>query len=580
MAENNQENNEQRDIPTEDFSYEKELRTDLDDDTPDKPKGMALHTKILLGLLVGVGGGLIVNWTLGGSNPNVVWFIENFTRPIGQLFLNLLLMIVVPLVFASLVVGVAGIGDIRKLGRIGLKSFAYTLIISAISVVIGLGLANTIRPGERIPPDIAAQLKEKFSGGARSSVESAIAVGAASKGFASTTERYLVKIDALVAQTTQNPEEAAKFAVDAREFSQKAKTFSNEAQASLKTSGAFLSEADKFTKEADKIAARPDLLAEAAKDFSADTKRFAGDVRRAISSEDTALMSVVKTIVPSNVFNSISGTSPNMLHIMFFALIAGIAVTLLPAPVSAPFVGFMESLFAITSKIIDIIMKFAPYAVACLIFNNIAQFGLDLLQSLAWFVATVLLGLGLHFFGVYSLSLWFLSKINPLEFFKRIRTVIVTAFSTSSSNATLPTALRVSHENLGVPKEINSFVLTVGATANQNGTALYEGVTVLFLAQLAGFDLTLGQQLMVVYLAILGGIGTAGVPSGSIPFIIGILAMIGIDPALIAIILGVDRILDMCRTTLNVVGDLTAATYVARSEGFELLKTDENKGIG
>lgn len=467
--------NEKDQIPPDD--YERELTTDLDDDTPDKPKGMPLHTKILIGLLVGVLGGLAINWTLGGTHPNVVWLVSNITQPVGTVFLNLLLMIVVPLVFASLVVGVADIGDIRKLGRIGLKSFAYCLIISAISVVIGLGLANTIRPGERISPEIATQLKEKFS-----------------KGAVTATEAQ---------------------------------------------------------KQA----------AESAK-------------------SDSPLMQAVKTIVPSNVFNSISGASPNMLHIMFFALIVGIAITLLPSPVSAPFVGLMESVFAITSKIIDIIMKFAPYAVACLIFNNIAQFGLDLLQSLAWFVVTVLLGLGLHFFGVYSLSVYFLSRINPLEFFKRIRTVIVTAFSTSSSNATLPTALRISHENLGVPKEINSFVLTVGATANQNGTALYEGVTVLFLAQLAGVDLSFSVQLMVVYLAILGGIGTAGVPSGSIPFIIGILAMIGIDPALIAIILGVDRILDMCRTTLNVVGDLTAATFVARSEGFELLKVREDSGIG
>ena len=466
--------NDKDQIPADD--YERELETDLDDKTRDKPKGLALHTKILIGLLVGVVGGLAVNWSMGGTHPNVVWFVSNITQPVGTVFLNLLLMIVVPLVFASLVVGVAGIGDIRKLGRIGLKSFAYCLILSAISVVIGLGLANTIRPGERVSPEVATQLKEKFSGGAASAT-------AAQKQAA----------------------ESAK--------------------------------------------------------------------------SDSALMQAVKTIVPSNVFNSISGASPNMLHIMFFALIVGIAITLMPAPVSAPFVGLMESVFAITSKIIDIIMKFAPYAVACLIFNNIAQFGLDLLQSLAWFVITVLLGLSIHFFGVYSLSVYFLSKINPLEFFRRIRTVIVTAFSTSSSNATLPTALRVSHENLGVPKEINSFVLTVGATANQNGTALYEGVTVLFLAQLAGADLTLSTQLMVVYLAILGGIGTAGVPSGSIPFIIGILAMIGIDPALIAIILGVDRVLDMCRTTLNVVGDLTAATFVARSEGYELLKPQENAGL-
>jgi DAACS family dicarboxylate/amino acid:cation (Na+ or H+) symporter len=458
-------------------AYERDMATDLDDKTPDGPKGMALHTKILIGLLVGVFGGLAANQFIGGSEERVTWFIANFTGPIGTLFLNLLLMIVVPLVFSSLIVGVAGIGDIRKLGRIGLKSFVYCLIISAISVVIGLGLANTIRPGDRIDPDVKAQLEQKYSGDAKGRTDA-----------------------------QKKADEAAK--------------------------------------------------------------------------ADSPLMQAVKTIVPKSVFNSIAGENPNMLHIMFFALIIGVAITLLPAPVSAPFVSVMESLFAITSKIIDIIMKFAPYAVACLIFGNIAVFGIDLLKSLGWFVATVLLGLGLHFFGVYSLSVWFLSKINPIEFFRRIRTVIVTAFSTSSSNATLPTALRVSHENLGVPKEINSFVLTVGATANQNGTALYEGVTVLFIAQLAGVDLTLSVQLMVVYMAILGGIGTAGVPSGSIPFIIGILAMIGIDPALIAIILGVDRLLDMCRTTLNVVGDLTAATFVARSEGFELLKTPEAEGVG
>lgn len=453
--------------------YEKELTTDLDDETRDKPKGTPLHWRILAGLAVGLITGLIVNyWSGGDSNPQLKSFIKNFTEPIGQLFLNLLLMIVVPLVFSSLVVGVAGIGDIRKLGRIGAKSFAYCLIVSAISVVIGLFLANTIRPGEKINPETKAKLEEKYKGDAVKRVED-----------------------------QKKADEAAK--------------------------------------------------------------------------NDSALMSVVKTVVPKNVFNSISGENPNMLHIMFFALIIGIAITLLPSRVSAPFVSFMESTFAITSKIIDLIMKFAPFAVACLIYNNVALFGLDLIMSLGWFVLTVLLALGIHFFGVYSLSVALLSRINPITFFSRVRTVILTAFSTSSSNATLPTALRVSEENLNVPKEINSFVLTVGATANQNGTALYEGVTVLFLAQLAGVQLDFATQLMVVYLAILGGIGTAGVPSGSIPFIIGILAMIGVNPALIAIILGVDRILDMCRTTLNVVGDITAATFVARSEGFPLLDNEK-----
>lgn len=272
-------------------AYERDMATDLDDKTPDKPKGIALHTKILIGLLVGIGGGLIANQTLGGSHPNVTWFISNITQPVGTLFLNLLLMIVVPLVFSSLVVGVAGIGDIRKLGRIGLKSFAYCLIISAISVVIGLGLANTIRPGEKVSPEIAAQLKEKYSSGAAT-------------------------------------------ATDAQK-----------------------------------------KAAEAAK-------------------ADSPLMQAVKTIVPKSVFNSIAGENPNMLHIMFFALIVGIAITLMPAPVSQPFVSVMESLFAITSKIIDIIMKFAPYAVACLIFTNIAVFGLDLLALSA--------GLSSRFFWVWD----------------------------------------------------------------------------------------------------------------------------------------------------------------------------------
>ena len=452
--------------------FERRIATDLDEETPDKPKGMALHNKILIGLAVGVIAGITVNEVWGGDHPRVVWLVDNFTQPVGQLFLRLLLMIVVPLVFSSLVVGIAGIGDIRKLGRVGLKSFGYCLIISAISAIIGIGLANTIKPGKRIDEATSLALQQRYASDASKSVEAA---------------------------------------------------------------------------------------------------------NQAKSATPKPLMSVVETIVPKNPLYAVAGKEdPNMLHVMFFALVIGIAITLLPVTVTEPVLRVLEGVYEITAKIIEMIMKFAPFAVACLLFNNTARFGLDLLQALAWFVITVLVGLALHMFGVYSLSVYFLSRISPLEFFRRIKTVMLTAFSTSSSNATLPTALRVSEQNLGVPQEINSFVLTVGATANQNGTALYEGVTVLFLAQLAGVELTLAQQLMVVYLAILGGIGTAGVPSGSIPFIIGVLVTIGVNPALIAIILGVDRILDMCRTTLNVTGDITAATYVARSEGYELLKPHES----
>src|SRR6185503_6250149 len=262
-------------------------------------------------------------------------------------------------------------------------------------------------------------------------------------------------------------------------------------------------------------------------------------------STDAPLLKVVKTIIPTNIFYAVGRETPDMLGLMFFALFFGICLTMVPTDRAAPLLAVLESIFAATEAGIQIVMRLGPYAVFCLLFTMTARFGFDLLLSLGWFVTTVLLGLALHMFGVFSLSVALLSKINPIDFFRRIKTVMITAFSTSSSNATLPTALRVSEENLGVPREINSFVLTVGATANQNGTALYEGVTVLFLAQLAGIHLSLSTQLLVVCLAIIGGVGTAGVPSGSIPFIIGVLVTVGIDPALIAIILGVDRILDM-----------------------------------
>ncbi len=431
----------------------------------DERRKKPLHTRILIGLLVGVVAGVAVNAAWGGDHPAVRWVVSNITEPLGQLFLRLLLMTVIPLVFSSLAVGVAGIGDIRKLGRIGLKSFVYTFAISAISVVIGLTLANTIRPGKRLSAETATELQQRYGVDASRQVE----------------------------------------------------------------------------------------------------------VSQSEAKSDSVLMKVVKTLVPANPVAAVAGETPNMLHLMFFTLVLGVAITLVPDEITAPLVKGLEGLYAVSAKIIDLIMKLAPYAVACLLFTNTARFGLDLLQALGWFMVTVLAGLALHMFGVYSLALMVFSRISPLEFFRRIKTVMLTAFSTSSSAATLPTALRISEENLGVPRSINSFVLTVGATANQNGTALYEGVTVLFLAQLAGVDLSLGQQLLVAYLAILGGIGTAGVPSGSIPFIVVVLATIHVNPALIAVILGVDRLLDMCRTTLNVTGDLTVATYVARSEGYPLL---------
>jgi DAACS family dicarboxylate/amino acid:cation (Na+ or H+) symporter len=199
-----------------------------------------------------------------------------------------------------------------------------------------------------------------------------------------------------------------------------------------------------------------------------------------------------------------------------------------------------------------------------------ARLGFDIIVVLAKYVGVVLLGLAIHQFGVYSILVRVLARMSPITFFRKIREIMIVAFSTSSSNATLPTALRVTEERLGVPREISGFVLTLGSTGNQNGTALFEGVTVLFLAQFFGVSLGVPEQIQVVLMSILAGIGTAGVPGGSLPLIVLVLQSVGVPGEGIGVILGVDRLLDMCRTTVNVTGDVAAAAYVARSEGYAL----------
>ena len=375
---------------------------------------------------------------------------------------RLMLLLVVPLVASSLVLAVTGMGDLRKVGRMGLRCLGLALLFSACSVVIGLLLAGTLRPGERLDPRVAARMQESHG------------------------------------------EEAGR-----------------------------------------RAAAAPSL-----------------------AQAQAPLMTLVQGFVPTNIFASLSKDPPDMLGLMSFSLFLGVLLSLIPSATAAPVVAFAGGVYAAVTKGIGLALRLAPLAVFCLLFGMTARFGFAMLPSLGWFVGAVLLGLLLQAGVVYSLALALLARVSPLGFFRRIQPVMATAFSTSSSNATLPTSLKTSQEALGIPKPVGDFVLTIGATANQNGTALFEGVTVLFLAQLAGADLSLGQQLMVVYLAVLGGIGTAGVPSGSIPFVIAVLATVGVNPALIAVVLGVDRLLDMCRTVVNVGGDLAMAACVARSQGW------------
>jgi len=444
--------------------FEREVVSDLDEQTDDRAAARhrtPLHVRILIGLVAGAVLGGAGRALLGPDAPALAWAVRHIAEPAGQLFLRSLLMTVVPLVVSSLIVGVAGIGDVRRLGKVGARTVGFCLVISIVSVGLGILLANTVRPGARLDPGTRDLLMTQY--------------GDASKQTAPP------------APTGESP-----------------------------------------------------------------------------------MMSFARTLVPANPLESMARSTPDMIGIMFFSIVFGAALTLVSRESAAPVLALLSGVFKVIAKVIDMVMKVAPIGVACLLFTMTARFGFGFLISLGWYVLTVLAGLAIHTFVVYPIALRFAAGVSPVEFFRRVRTVMLTAFSTSSSNATLPTALRVSELNLGVPREIGAFVLTVGATANQNGTALYEGVTVLFLAQLAGVDLTLAQQLMIVYLAVLGSVGTAGVPSGSTPFVVAVLVTIGINPALIAIILGVDRLLDMCRTVVNVVGDLAATVYVAKKEGATL----------
>lgn len=259
-------------------------------------------------------------------------------------------------------------------------------------------------------------------------------------------------------------------------------------------------------------------------------------------------------------------TGGGILAVMVFALLFGIALSACKPEESKPVLDFLRGLFAAALVINGWAMRLAPVGVACLIFTVVAKLGFDLVQTLGGYILLVVGGLLLHLLGTYSIALKVLARTSPLEFFRQIRAVIITAFSTSSSNVTLPLSLRTAEENLGLPPKVSRFVLTLGASANQNGTALYEGITVLFLAQVFGVDLTLAQQVTVALLCVLAGIGTAGVPGGSLPLVVGVLVGIGVPGEAIAIILGVDRILDMCRTVVNVTGDLVCAKIVAHWE--------------
>ncbi len=269
-------------------------------------------------------------------------------------------------------------------------------------------------------------------------------------------------------------------------------------------------------------------------------------------------------MIPSNVITA--AAENQILPVMVFALIFGIGMVMAKSKATDQLQETLQGLLEVMMKLINAVIKLAPIAIAALMFNLAAVFGWDLLIRLGAYAGVAVGAMAIHMFIVYPLLVMIFGGMSPLKFARGVREPFVVAFSTASSNATLPIAIKAAEEELNLPKRISRFVLTVGATANQNGTALFEGVTVLFLAQFFGIDLTIQQQLVVMLVCILGGIGTAGVPAGSLPVIALILVMVGVPAEGIGLILGVDRFLDMCRTTLNVTGDLVAATVVSRGE--------------
>ncbi|PKL75293.1 MAG: dicarboxylate/amino acid:cation symporter [Candidatus Melainabacteria bacterium HGW-Melainabacteria-1] len=432
-------------------------------ETQTRPKGRSLHTRIFIGMLVGIIAGIGVQ--LLGLPEEVVNSIVQWVKPIGDIFLRLLFMMVMPLILSALILGVAELGDLGHIGRIGLKTLIYTLLASGISVVVGISVYNLFQPGRGLSAPDREFLISRFSDQA----------GKVQQNLQAAQDKP--PADIIVTLFSRNPIE---------------------------------------------------------------------DMARAFD--------------PSH-------TGGGLLAVMVFALILGLALSASDPEKAQPVKRVLEGIYEMVMQAIGFGMVLAPFGVAALLFVLVATTGTAILMMTLNYVLVVLLALCIQQFLVYSLILKFIAGWSPLRFFRGISEVMITAFSTSSSNATLPTAIRVSVEKLGLPREVAHFVLTIGSTANQNGTALFEGITVLFLAQCFGVELSLAQQVLVVFLSILAGVGTAGVPGGSLPLIMGVLVSLGIPGESIAIIYGVDRILDMSRTVLNVTGDIVAVAVISRFEG-------------
>ena len=422
-------------------------------------RNLALHWKIIIGMILGVTFGLLAI-TIGWDQ-----FTDDWIKPFGTVFINLLKLIAVPLVFASLIKGVASLSDISKLSRIGSKTIALYLVSTIIAVTTGLLIVNTVQPGKYFSEQKRIEFKEKY---------------------ASKTE---AKMAAAANVKEQGP---LQFMVD---------------------------------------------------------------------------------IVPQNIINA-STSNKNMLQVIFFAILFGIAMIMLPEEKTVYVKGFFEGVNDIILQIVDLIMLSAPYGVFALLASLMVDFSdgdvhnvIELFSALGLYSLVVIVGLLMMIFIVYPILLRVFTNVKYVDFFKGIMPAQMLAFSTSSSAATLPVTMERCEDHIGVSKEISSFVLPLGATINMDGTSLYQAVAAVFIAQAFGVDLDLSQQLTIVLTATLASVGAAAVPGAGLVMLVIVLGAVGMDPEGVALIFAVDRILDMLRTVVNVTGDATVATVIASSEG-------------
>lgn len=462
-------------------------------------KRIALHWQVIIGLITGT----VYAWLSVKFGWND--FTLDYIKPFGDIFVNLLKLIAVPLVLFSIIVGVTSLGDIKKLGRMGLKTLCTYVLTTFMAVLIGLALVNLIKPGAAVAESLRESNRVRYE--------------------LWQTENDIERLDDI--------------------------DFLNDP-------------------------ARAELVEQVRKDLSleqADNSTLEDKLAKAKKTKDDGPLQPLVDVIPDNIFQALSAQS--MLQIIFFAIFFGIVLVTIPAEKSGPVVKLIDGLNEVFVRMVLVVMQAMPFFVFALMAGQIVTAAgqdsekfFQLLEFLVRYSLVVVLGLGLMVFLVYPLLVSVLVKnMSWKKFMKGMRDAQITAFSTSSSVATLPVTMDCVHRNLGVSERTTSFVLPIGATVNMDGTSLYQAIAVVALAQFHLVDLTLTQQAVIVLTATLASVGAAAVPSAGLVLMIIVLESVGLNPAWIALIFPVDRILDMCRTVVNVTGDGAVSTIIATSEG-------------